>query len=118
MWFSACQSMLQPAFPKGKTRAVSDEESTAAFAFVRKNRGLGTLLVQNAPDGLGNTAMIASTASAQRQRSLRPPWASQRAHTSAARSTMNIESRTGRIERVTGSFAGSSQGPGSKALPL
>src|SRR4051794_24425205 len=118
MWFSACQSMLHPAFPNGKISAVSDDLRIALLASVLKNLGLGTSLVQNARDGLGKIATSASAASAQRQRSR--PWlrASQSAQTRAASSAMNIDRRTGKIARVTGSLAGSSQGPGTRACPL
>src|SRR3954454_20171126 len=113
MWFSACQSMLQPAFPNGKTSAVSDDLRIALLTAVLKNSGLGTSLVQKARDGFGKIATSASAASAQRQRSRPRLCASQRAQTSAARSATNIDKRTGKIARVTGSLAGSSQGPGT-----
>src|SRR5919108_79669 len=39
MWFSACQYMLQPALPNGKTSAVSAGPSTALLASVWKKSG-------------------------------------------------------------------------------
>src|SRR5919108_3655766 len=102
MWFSACQYMLQPALPNGKTSAVSAGPSTALLASVWKKSGSATGDVQRARDEAGKTATAAASASDQRRRGCRPPSASHDAQISPAINATNSERRTGRIARVTG----------------